>query len=58
MVSDALQLAHHRIEGFGVEVALIDLMAGLGGVLGLVLVVLLVLWMVGVFSSAIGPNPA
>ena len=29
--------------------------AGLGGVLGLVLVVLLVLWLVGVFSSALGP---
>jgi hypothetical protein len=32
--------------------------AGLGGVLGLVLVVLPVLWLVGVFSSAIGPAPA
>ena len=29
--------------------------AGLGGVLGLVLVVLVVLWLVGVFSSAVGP---
>ena len=29
--------------------------AGLGGVLGLVLVVLIVLWLVGVFSSAVGP---
>ena len=32
--------------------------AGLGGVLGLVLVVLVVLWLVGAFTSTVGPFPA
>jgi hypothetical protein len=31
---------------------------GLGGVLGLALVILIVLWLVGALSGAVGPSPA
>lgn len=31
--------------------------AGLGGVLGLVLVILVVLWLAGALTTAVGPTP-